>query len=294
MKGSEFAIGHIGFLQYTSGGDKQAIMLFESMQNRVAVVTGAGGLIGRAIARTLAVAGMRVVVSDINTAAGRQTVQLVQEKSGGQAIYHPADISDPAQVEGLIQTTITRFGRLDVFVNNAMVHIPKSVLEMSVEEWDSVQNVCLRAAFLSAKYAIPVMQRQTPKGGNFINVSSVHALAAYPANPAYDAAKAGLLALTRQIAADYGRDGIRANAILPGLIIAPPDEEPPPAWLNPDTINLYPTGRVGYPADVANAVLYLASDAAQFITGTTLVIDGGMLARSPEYKIQQSESETTD
>ncbi len=175
------------------------------------------------------------------------------------------------------------YGRLDIWVNNAKVDARASVTDMALEEWNAVLSVCLTGAFLGAKYAIPAMI--ISGGGVIVNIASVHAMVAYPQCPAYDAAKAGLLALTRQIAAEYGPDNIRANAILPGLIVEHgPDAYSPQVERLART--LCPVGRVGSFADVAAAVLYLVSDAARFVTGAQLLVDGGLTARSPEWATQ--------
>ncbi len=262
------------------------------LQGKVAVVTGAARRIGLTIARTLAGAGAAVVLSDVvdGDAAAAEI-----RSSGGQALYRRADVTRPEDMAALAAATTDAYGRLDIWVNNAKVDARASVTELALEEWNAVLSVCLTGAFLGAKHAIPAMIASG--GGAILNIASVHAVVAYPQCPAYDAAKAGLVALTRQIAAEYGPDNIRANAILPGLIVDLPADELAPPWVRAMQDH-YPMGRVGASADVAAAVLYLASDGARFVTGAALVVDGGMTARSPEwvthgpYRGQRERSDT--
>lgn len=253
-------------------------------------MTGAAGQIGRHMVSYLADQGAKLVLCDIAEPAHERVVALLQTHPDS-AIYIQADITQSAEVSGIVDKTMSTFGRLDVWVNNAQsrdAHFGKRVTELEPDEWDEVLNVDLKAPFLSAKYAIPKMI--TNGGGVIINISSVHALVSYPATPAYDAAKAGLIALTRQIAADFGSSGIRANTILPGLTVERLPDGSLPEWLTPQLANAYiarsAIPRIGSPEDVAKAVAYLASDQANFITGTSLLVDGGMLARSPEWTIQ--------
>jgi NAD(P)-dependent dehydrogenase (short-subunit alcohol dehydrogenase family) len=249
------------------------------LDGKVAVVTGGARNIGRAIARTLAEAGAAVSICDILPPEQVRTADEITSAKG-RALYRRTDVSSPGDVAGLAEQTVNAFGRLDIWVNNAKADANKRVTELSLEEWNRVVGVCLTGAFLGAKYAIPAMVANG--GGSIINISSVHASVAYPGFPAYDAAKAGLIGLTRQIAAEYGPQGIRANVILPGLIIEP-DGNQGAREFGDLMLPLYPVGRVGQPLDIANAVLYLASDGASFVTGASLVVDGGMTARSPEW-----------
>jgi NAD(P)-dependent dehydrogenase (short-subunit alcohol dehydrogenase family) len=259
----------------------------ENFDGKVAIVTGAAQGIGKVIVQKLAEAGAAVVFCDLLDAEGEQVAEEIRAK-GGRAIYQQADVSSPQAVENLIQRAVESYGRLDILVNNAKADALGRITELELEDWNRVLAVCLTGSFLCAKYAIPPMIASG--GGVILNISSVHALVAYTGFPAYDTAKAGLLGLTRQIAADYGPQGIRANTILPGRIVhedfkqrrarlAPglPTQEPYAAY--------YPAGRLGTSEDVAGAVLYLASDAAQFITGTELVVDGGLTARTQEWRL---------
>jgi len=251
----------------------------QELQGRVAVVTGAARRIGLTIAQTLARAGAAVVIGDV---VDGEAAAAEIRSAGGQALYRRADVSHAEDMAALAAAALDTYGRLDIWVNNAKVDARARVTDLTLEDWNAVLSVCLTGAFLGAKYAIPAM---ITSGGVIVNIASVHAVVAYPHCPAYDAAKAGLLALTRQIAAEYGPDNIRANAILPGLIVDHGPEAYSPQ-VERLARTLYPVGRVGSFADVAAAVLYLVSDAACFVTGAQLVVDGGLTARSPEWATQ--------
>ncbi len=260
------------------------------LHGKVMVITGAAGQIGRGMLTYLAQQGASLVLCDI-VEPTHEAIAAFLKTNSQNAIYEITDITVPSAVSALVDKTVNTFGKLDIWVNNAQsrqTYFGKRVTELEPEEWDEVLNVDLKAPYLSAKYAIPKMIANG--GGVIINIASVHALVAYPATPAYDAAKAGLIALTRQIAADFGSSGIRANAVIPGLTLERQTDGTLPDWSNPELLKAYAQRnsipRIGSPQDVAKAVAYLASDQAEFITGTSLLVDGGMLARSPEWSIQ--------
>ena len=242
---------------------------------RVAIVTGASSGIGQATALLLAREGADVVVVDIDVEGGRKTVKEI-ERSGGRAIFVKADVGKSVQVRRMIDRTVSAFGRLDIIHNNAIWNILSSATELSERDWDKVMDVGLKTIYLSAKYGIPVMQKTG--GGCIVNTASVHSLVGFAKYTAYDAAKAGVLGLTRVLALDYG-PGIRVNAVLPGAILTP-------LWKGVSRkdrkqyADMAPAKRLGQPEDIAQAVLFLVSDEASFITGTSLVVDGGMLART--------------
>ncbi len=246
------------------------------LANNVAVVTGGAQGIGKRIVQTLANAGATVIVADIVDAPSTQTGE------NGTIIYRLTDISQPSQVEKLVQFAVEAYGRLDIWVNNAKANIDAkmALTDMPLETWTTMLDVSLTGAFLGAKYALPVMV--TNQHGVIINLSSPHAFYAYPHEVAYDVAKAGLLALTRSIAADYGQYNIRCNTLVPGATADPDERGVLPEWAQ-GLSTFYPLNRVATTADIAEAVLFLVSDAAQFINGATLTVDGGMSARSPEY-----------
>lgn len=246
------------------------------LDNRVALVTGAAKGIGAGIAERFLEAGAAVVVFDIDGPGARAVAARLG--AGGRVAPIEGDVSREDQVRGAVDSAIAEFGRLDVLVNNAGIEVPGTLPDYTSTQWDRQLGVNLKGAFLFAKYAVPHMRG---RGGAIVNISSVHAFASYAGNFAYDASKAGLLALTRTLALDHGADGIRVNAICPGYIDTPLMEE----WLAgvPDrdaamrqVLAAHPLGRIGTPRDIAEAALFLASDAASFISGASLVVDGAM------------------
>ncbi len=239
-------------------------------QQKAAIVTGGASGIGAAVVTRLAGAGYAVAILDVNEPA-----------PGGRAIALRTDVSDESAVRSAVQQVVSEFGALDVLVNNAGIEIHGAVPELSADQWDRQIAVNLRSVFLCSKYAIPHMRG---RGGAIVNISSVHATVSWPNCPAYDAAKAGMTGLTRAMAVDHGPDGIRVNVVCPGYIDTPLLRRSlagPEEW--EQTVERiawwHPAGRIGTPEEVAEAVFFLASDAARFITGTCLVVDGGLTAR---------------
>ena len=244
---------------------------------KVALVTGAASGIGEAAALLLAREGAAVSVVDVDVEGGRRTVERIQ-KEGGRAIFVRADVSKAAQVRRMFGQTEKAFGRLDIVHNNAISYVIAKATELEERGWDLTLAVGLKAIYLSAKFGIPVMLKTG--GGAIINTGSVHSLVSFPEHTAYDAAKSGVLGLTRVLALDYGPK-IRVNAVLPGAILTPLWERarvPPKA--RRQFANMVPAKRLGKAEDIAHAVLFLASDEASFITGTSLVVDGGLLIRA--------------
>jgi NAD(P)-dependent dehydrogenase (short-subunit alcohol dehydrogenase family) len=244
---------------------------------RAVIVTGAGSGIGRQTAVQFAREGARVVVADISAEYAKETTSQIQAE-GGDALVSVTDVSDATAVESLIEETVAAYGRLDVLHNNAYwAPLGTTVTQTTLEQWDRTIAVTLTGVFLGCKYALPHM---TAAGrGVIINTASTAAHVGGPAFAAYTAAKGGVLALTRSIAVDYGQYGIRCNAISPGLINTPATA---PVFANPDHVGpmmqRIKVGRAGEPSDIANAVLFAASDEAAYMTGQALVIDGGRLA----------------
>ena len=242
---------------------------------KAAIVTGAASGIGEATARLLAREGASVCVADVEADRGRQVAESIAD-DGGTAVFVRADVGVSADVLAMIERTESAFGRLDIIHNNAIWFRLGPATELDEADWDGTLNVGLKAVFLAAKHGIPVMRKTG--GGVIVNTGSVHSLVSFATHTAYDAAKAGILGLTRTLAIDYGPD-IRVCAVLPGAILTPlwdgSSEEDRERFAQ-----MVPAKRLGTGRDVANAVLFLASDEASFITGTALTVDGGMLART--------------
>ena len=244
-----------------------------SFKDRVAIVTGAAGGIGAAIAARLARGGARVVVADLDGARADTAAVQLTAQGGGQAAGRACDVGDEAQVEGCAAFALQRFGRLDVIVNNAGLMTFKPMAEWTGDDWLKVLRVDLLGAAFFTRQAFLHMGAQ---GGAIVNVASVHALMTTPNVAPYAAAKAALLSLTRSAAIEGRERGIRANAVLPGAI------DTPMLWNNPNLKSGAETldkRDIGTPGDIAAAVAFLAGDDARFVTGTTLAVDGGRLAR---------------
>jgi NAD(P)-dependent dehydrogenase (short-subunit alcohol dehydrogenase family) len=250
------------------------------LQDKVALITGGASGIGRATALLFATVGARVVVVDIDQAAGESVTRTIQE-TGGQAIFIPADVSQAAACRQAVARTVAEFERLDILFNNAGIIRRASILELSEAQWDQVMAVNLKSVFLLSKYALPVMIEAG--GGVIINTASGWGLVGGRQAAAYCASKGAVVLLTKAMALDHGPQNIRVNCICPG------DTDTP--LLHSEAQQLgqseeqflveaaqRPLQRLGRPEDIAQAALYLASDAAAFVTGTSLVVDGGGLA----------------
>ena len=242
---------------------------------RVVLVTGAGSGIGRAIAARFAEAGARVAVHHRRSRDGAAAVVSAIRAAGGEARAFEADLARADEPERLVDEVAAAFGRLDALVNNAGSYPLAGLLEVSAAEWDDVLGVNLRSALGCLQAAGRRMAASG--GGSIVNVSSIQAFRPAPELAHYSAAKAGLEMLTRSAALELGASGVRVNTVAPGLIWREGIET---AW--PDGVARFcaraPLGRLGQPQDVADACLFLASPAARFVTGTTLVVDGGVLA----------------
>lgn len=244
-------------------------------RGRAVIVTGSGSGLGQGIAWRFAQAGAGVVVHYRASAAGAHDLVERIGAEGGHAVALQADLSQPGRAAKLVEAAVGRFGRIDVLVNNAGTQPLTELLTMTADQWDTMLDANLRSVFLMTQAAAGVM-RQQGEGGAIINITSIEAHNPAPRHSHYCASKAGLEMFTRAAAAELGRDGIRVNAVAPGLIWRPGLEED---W--PDGVARYrraaPLGRLGLPADVADACLFLASPAARWITGASLTVDGGIL-----------------
>ncbi|WP_067726162.1 SDR family NAD(P)-dependent oxidoreductase [Oceanobacillus damuensis] len=243
------------------------------LENKVAIITGGGGDIGRETAIRFTNEGAKVVVADIREEAAQQTVAIIQE-SGGEAEYIRCDMTNPEEVKNMVEMAIDTFGKLDIFFNNAGVNsVEKKLPDVSLEEWEKVMDINIKGVFLGMKYAIPKMK----SGSSIINTASIAGIKGQKLVSAYSASKSGVITLTKTAATEFGRKNIRVNAIAPGITDTTMVED----WKKTDKWPILSTAnalrRIGKPEEIANAVVFLASDEASFITGETLVIDGGTL-----------------
>ena len=235
---------------------------------RVAVVTGAGSGIGRAVALGYAGAGVRTALIDRNEAALRETGALIRE-AGGSSGEYVLDLSDGGAIPAVIERIAADFGRIDILVNNAGLGIGKSPYELELDEWDYVLNTNLRGTFLCSRECAKAMR--AVGGGAIVNIASTRAFMSEPHSEAYAASKGGIVSLTHALAASLGPDGITVNAISPGWI-----ETGDYGKLTAADHAQHWSGRVGRPADIVRACLYLTERGNDFITGTNMTIDGGM------------------
>jgi glucose 1-dehydrogenase len=247
------------------------------LRDKVAVVTGAGTGIGQAIAIAFAEEGASVVVDYIGEASASEETMGKITATGGKAIAVNADISHPNDINDLIQKTIAAYGKLDIFVNNAGIEKKFAFVDFPLEEWQKIMAVNLTGSFLCAQAAAKQMIQQG-NGGRIINISSIHEDLPMPTNAPYCATKGGLRMLMRTIAVELAPHQITVNNIGPGAIYTPIDKDvQSDPELNRQILSEIPLGRWGKPEEVAQLAVYLASDDAAYITGSTQFIDGGML-----------------
>jgi NAD(P)-dependent dehydrogenase (short-subunit alcohol dehydrogenase family) len=258
--------------------DKAAQLL--SLEGKVAVVTGAASGIGRGIALRLAEMGAAVAILDVDRAGGMASEKKIRE-NGGKALFVKCDVRSSEDCRQAVAQVMVAFGRIDILGNNAGVIVRKDVVALLEEEWDRVVEVTLKGIYLMSREVIPSMIKAG--GGVIVNTGSGWSLKAGPQAAAYCAAKAGVLNLTRSMAIDYGKHNIRVNCVCPGDVDTPMLRSESQQLAEDEATFLKeaanrPLARVGTPEDVANAVLFLVSDMAAWITGAHLVVDGGGLA----------------
>ena len=251
------------------------------LQDKRAVVTGAANGIGLATATLFARHGAQVVIADVEEDAGEAAAQAIREV-GGKAVFFAADITEKDAVAALVASADRLLGGIDVWLNNAGASLTEELLDIEPDAWQSDLSLNLTSHYLCTRAVLPVMIRGG--GGSVINISSVNGLWAI-GEFGYSAAKAALISFTKNVAVTYGSQGIRANVICPGTI----DTERGGTYWDQKSgakeklLKWYPLGRLGRPKDVANLAIYLASDEASFVTGATMVIDGGLTAGSQLY-----------
>lgn len=246
-----------------------------SLAGKVAIVTGAGQGIGRAIAKRFVQEGARVVLAERNTTTLTRVATEIKNE-GGEVLAAEVDVGQAAHMHRLVEA-VQQWERLDILVNTAAWWPDKTLLDTTFEEWAQTLNVSLTGVFHTVKATLPLMQ--SSGGGSIINLASINHRLASPHMGAYSAAKGGVRALTRQLAVEYGPDKIRCNSLSPGLIVTEVmslREEERRGYLE-----AYPLGRLGTVKDVANAAVFLASEASDFVTGIDLVVDGGLTSLSP-------------
>ncbi len=235
--------------------------------DKVCLITGAGSGIGRAAAQRMASEGGKVLVIDMNPDGGNETVTLIKD-AGGEAVFAACNVGIEEQIVAAVNLAVSTWNRIDVLVNNAAMMTFKPIIELSSQEWDTVMAVNLRSVFLFCKYCIPHMN-----GGAIVNVSSVHAHETTKNVVPYASSKGGMEAFIRGVSLEHPRSQLRINCVAPGAV------DTPMLWNNPNVKSGAEKveGAIGKPEELAAAIVFIASDDASFINGTTLIVDGGRL-----------------
>lgn len=253
------------------------------LDGKVAIITGAGSGQGKAAARIFAEEGAKVVIAEWGETQGKE-VEEELISNGYEATFIKTDVSSEEAVKSMIQKTMDKYGKINVLFNNAGIgysasskYKMASLLETDLKDWNAILGINLNSVYLCSKYVLPIMIQQ--KGGSIVNNSSLNGLIGEPGADAYTATKGGIIALTRVMAVDYGKYGIRVNCICPGAIDTPMIA---PALELPGVLERFqdsPLGRVGRPEEIAYAALFLASDEASYVTGLIMPVDGGWSAK---------------
>lgn len=253
----------------------------ERLKGKVAIVTGSGAGIGKCIAEVFAKEGAKVVACSRRELNGQPVVDTIVQ-NGGDAIFVKGDISVEDDVINIVNTTIKKYGKVDILVNNAGVLFQKAFAETNTEDWDHVINTDLRGTFMCMIYAVREMLKTG--GGSIINIASIHAFACLPESSAYDAAKWGMIGLSKSVAVELASKNVRVNILSPGLIDTPMWHDVQAAAKNPKEVTDYwmsniPMGRTGKPEEIAHTAVFLASDESSYITGSHILVDGGITSQ---------------
>ncbi|OQA58413.1 MAG: Cyclopentanol dehydrogenase [Candidatus Atribacteria bacterium ADurb.Bin276] len=249
--------------------------------NKKVFISGGATGIGEAAALLFAQQGAIVTIFDRDIENGEKCLQKILD-GGGRGIFISGNLIYPEEIEKAIDQSLKTYGGIDILINNAGVESPYSVHEMPIEEWDRVMAVNLRGMYLMAKAVIPIMKKSG--GGAIVNTASISGLLGWPISAAYCASKGGVIQLTKQMAVDYAQDNIRVNCIAPGTTLTPLIErifqqESEPEKAKQQISQMHPLGRFAQPEEIAQAILFLASEDASFITGAVLPVDGGYTAK---------------
>lgn len=259
------------------------------LENKVAIVTGGASGIGEATVRLFLEEGCKVTVADVN----QEALDAMSNEYGESVLTLTVDVSKPKEVESMIQKTVAHFGKLDILHNNAGIGGFGLVPDITVEEWKKVFSIDVEGVFYGCKYAIPEMIKNG--GGIIVNTASISGLGAEYAMATYNATKGAVINFTRTLANDHGGDNIRANAVCPGPIATPLLNA---AIEDKNILKAYqeiiPSGRIGKPEEIAKVVLFLASDESSYVNGTTIVADGGIMARTGQPDIAKKFMENKD
>ncbi len=249
----------------------------DRLKDKVAIVTGAGSGIGRAMAKLFAEEGAKVVAADYNEETANETAQMITT-AGGQAVSSKTDVSKDDQVEAMVKLAVTSFGGLDIIANNAGVAPMGDIASTTDEIWQKTIDIDLKGVFLGIRYAVPEMEKRGK--GKIINTASIAGLVGFQGVSAYCAAKGGVVNLTKEAALDLASKKINVNAIAPGVIkTAMTADILKDPKMTEGMLAQTPMGRLGEPEDIAWAAVYLASDESDFVTGHILVVDGGWIAK---------------
>lgn len=257
------------------------------LNGKAAIVTGAAGNLGSACARTIAGEGARVLVTDL---AGTRLEEVAKEirNAGGEVVVHPADLSCESEIEGLIKAALEAFGGIDALVNVAAlmegIQNDRDLVEMDADYWDRALAINLRGSMLACKHAIPAMLERG--GGAIVTFGSTAGTRGDIGLFAYSATKAALASLARSIAATYGKQGIRANCLCPGNVWTPETKEMMPADMLDMMERTRLTPRMGIPEDIGNMAAFLISDRAEYVTGQTIMVDGGGTSHQPWLRMK--------